>query len=283
MRCCVFAVSAISLVLACAGPAAGQDLATIAIEHVNVVTMANSSVLRDQTVLVADGLVTAVSPSGTVTVPDNALPVDGTGRFLIPGLAGTHVHILDVNDFPLLLAHGVTTVPNMSGSEMVLDWREQVEAGSLLGPTLYTTGPQIKPEPHPLVDIVVGLSDPADAERVVGDQVAAGYDLIRVWGDHEYESLAAVLRASDLSGIRVTGHLSDRVGLGGAVTLGESSVAHIEEIINGDFNRQLDEGRIPIAVREAQRGDLAIGTTLATYDMIARATSSQDDDAFIER
>jgi hypothetical protein len=171
----------------------------------------------------------------------------------------------------------------MAGDPLVLGWRDSIRDGLLLGPTLFTTGPQIKPEPHPLVDFVVGLADSADAAGLVAEQVTAGYDLIKVWGSHERGTLAAVIRAADSLGVPVTGHLSDLAGLEDAVTLGQSSIAHIEELVNKFFHRDLDETRIPLAVQEAQRGDLAVITTIATYDMIVRAAFAPNDEEFLQR
>ena len=69
----------------------------------------------------------------------------------MPGLWDNHVHFgggealigENRNLLPLYLAHGVTTVRDAAGdlSPSVLEWRAQVAAGTLLGPTIYTSGP----------------------------------------------------------------------------------------------------------------------------------------------
>ena len=50
------------------------------------------------------------------------------------------------NLLPLYLAHGITTVRDAAGdlSPSVLEWRGQVAAGTLLGPTIYTSGPKLE-------------------------------------------------------------------------------------------------------------------------------------------
>lgn len=274
---------AVWAILGLSRPTSAQRPTPIAIEHVNVVTMTDTLVLFDQTVVIADGVIRSITAASSARLPPDAHRIDGYGGFLIPGLTDAHLHVFDVNDLPLLLTFGVTTGLNMAGNPMILEWRDRIRAGSLLGPTLYTTGPQIKPTPHPLVDIVTALADTAGAARLVGEQVEAGYDLIKVWGSHDRATLAAIIHAADSLGIRVTGHLSNRAGLEGAVSLGQSSVAHLEEFVNKFFRRSLDEERIPTAVDLARRGNLAVVTTLATYDMIVRAAFAETDADFVAR
>ena len=72
----------------------------------------------------------------------------------MPGLWDNHVHfgggeaLIDENRnlLPLYLAHGITTVRDAAGdlSPSVLEWRGQVADGTLLGPTIYTSGPKLE-------------------------------------------------------------------------------------------------------------------------------------------
>src|SRR3982751_5234202 len=53
--------------------------------------------------------------------PRNADVVDVTGAFVIPGLWDMHVH-LQPYAAPLLVADGVTTVRDMGGNLVAIDW-----------------------------------------------------------------------------------------------------------------------------------------------------------------
>ncbi len=61
---------------------------------VNVVPMNKEQILAHQTVVVVGGRITQVAPSPSVKVPHGALKIDGTGKFLMPGLADMHVHFM---------------------------------------------------------------------------------------------------------------------------------------------------------------------------------------------
>ena len=61
--------------------------------NVAVLPMDRERVLEDHTVLVQDGLIQEVAPSHRVEVPAGAQVIDGTGLFLLPGLADMHVRL----------------------------------------------------------------------------------------------------------------------------------------------------------------------------------------------
>ena len=64
-----------------------------AIIGVNVIPMDEDRVLKDQTVIIADGRITEIGNTGEVTVPDAAKRIDGNNRYLMPGLADLHTHL----------------------------------------------------------------------------------------------------------------------------------------------------------------------------------------------
>jgi imidazolonepropionase-like amidohydrolase len=98
---------------ALAGDGARPSPRPCAFVHANVIPMNEERLLSDQTVVVENGLITQVGPSKTVPIPHGACRIEATGKFLLPGLADAHVHLLSPNELPLYLANGVTTVFNL--------------------------------------------------------------------------------------------------------------------------------------------------------------------------
>jgi len=80
--------------------------------------------------------------------------VDVGGRFVIPGLWDMHVHfgggdaLIAENRalLPLYVAHGVTAVRDAAAdiSPSVLEWRDAVASGAMLGPTIFTSEPKLE-------------------------------------------------------------------------------------------------------------------------------------------
>ncbi|HEV7556612.1 MAG TPA: hypothetical protein VGO00_14205, partial [Kofleriaceae bacterium] len=123
--------------------------ATAAIVDVTVVPMDADHELAHQTVLVDGDKVVAIGPVASTGVPAGATKIDGAGKWLVPGLVDMHVHFNDEHDGILYLANGVTTVRNMWGSPMQLEWRDKVRKHdpSFTGPTIFTAGPIVDGDP----------------------------------------------------------------------------------------------------------------------------------------
>ena len=67
-----------------------QGSTTTAFVNVNLIPMDSEQVLENQTVIVEDDRIVAVGPADEITVPENAVVVDGVGKYLMPGLADMH-------------------------------------------------------------------------------------------------------------------------------------------------------------------------------------------------
>src|SRR5919106_6651379 len=93
---------------------------TVAFTNVNVIPMDRERVLANQTVVVKNGVIVEIGNAKKVKLPKDAVRIDGTGKYLIPGLVDMHTHLLsDSDEYPdsigphelrVMVATGVTTV-----------------------------------------------------------------------------------------------------------------------------------------------------------------------------
>ncbi len=231
----------------------------VAFTNVNVVPMDTERVLRDQTVLVQDGMITAVEPTGTVEIPPGALHVDGRGSYLLPGLVDMHIHLRSEHELLSYLAYGITTVVNLSGATSdapdLLRTRARLAEGDLIGPTLYTTGPSLDGDPPIFAAVSTVVTTPEEAERAVVAQVEAGYDFIKVYNGVQPDVLRAIVAAAHARGKVVFGHIprpDDRGREGAlqrALNAGLDVIAHGEEYFFTFFyagaDSLLDRGEVP--------------------------------------
>ncbi|MGZ5255547.1 MAG: amidohydrolase family protein, partial [Flavitalea sp.] len=156
------------------GKTFGQDTSVIVIENVNIIPMTEEIVLYNQRVLIANGKIAKIEPSIKRLNVSATLRIDGTGKYLIPGLSEMHYHFRsnDIeSDFKLLIANGITTVRNMSegaGQDHIAIKRKNL-SGELLPLNYFTTGPYLQSK---------DLQTETDVRNVVQQHKKRGYDFL---------------------------------------------------------------------------------------------------------
>ena len=235
----------------------------IAFVHVNVVTMNDDRTLPDHTVIVRDGKIGMIGPSAQIAIPDGAYRIDGAGKYLMPGLADMHTHINYAEDLLPYVANGVTTVLNMGSPSTILQFREQVKRGGLLGPTIFASA------------FVDGEGDrgwivrtPAEAQTDVRDIKSRGWDFIKVYNSISAEVFSALMNEAKQQEIAVIGHGVRAPGLQGILQSGQAMIAHAEEYLYTYFNNSLEESRISAAAAITQNAGALVTANLSTYATI---------------
>ena len=65
----------------------------IAFVNVNVITMTSNTVQTAKTVIISNGIIETIGGINDTPIPEGATVIDGTDRFLMPGLSEMHAHI----------------------------------------------------------------------------------------------------------------------------------------------------------------------------------------------
>jgi imidazolonepropionase-like amidohydrolase len=198
---------------------------TTAFVNVNVIPMSDDTIYGQQTVIVRDGVIGSMGNVDEVPVPAEAMVVDGTDRFLMPGLAEMHAHVPPAasgdleRDFALFVANGVTTVRGMLGHPSHLKLRRMLLDGEAFGPRLITSGPSLNGR---------SVSGAADGARQVREQHAAGYDFIKIHPGLDDEEFVAIAATAKALGMPFAGHVPVAVGLERALASGMASIDHLD-------------------------------------------------------
>ena len=58
----------------------------LAITNISAIDLEAGTFLSGQTVVIEKGRITKLSPNDSLTIPENAKQIDGSSKFLIPGL-----------------------------------------------------------------------------------------------------------------------------------------------------------------------------------------------------
>ncbi len=271
-----------ALLLTSATAAQVPTRGSYAFVDVDVIPMDAERVLERQTVVVDSGRITALGPSASTAIPQGATRIDGRGRYLLPGLAEMHGHIptrlADAEDVLLLyLAGGATIVRGMQGHPAQLDFRDRLENGEMIGPRLVLAAPAMRGDRVP---------DSATAERLVRDAAARGYDLLKVHEGLSPDVYATIVRTAAEVGLPWGGHVSDHVGVAGALAAGQSTIDHLDNYIDamqpsdspalaasGAERQRLlplhaDETRIPELARATREAGVAVVPTQILWEVL---------------
>jgi imidazolonepropionase-like amidohydrolase len=190
---------------------------TVAFTNVSVIPMDRERVLANQTVVVKDGLIVEVGNTKNVKPPRGAVRIDGTGKYLIPGLVDMHTHLLsDSDEFPdsigadelrVMVANGVTTVRFMIGTPALLTLRTLSANREIEAPTIFVASPHLTGREQGNNFVV---NTPDEAREAVRKSKAAGYDFIKVTTFVKPDVYEAAVDEAAKQNILVVGHADSR-------------------------------------------------------------------------
>jgi imidazolonepropionase-like amidohydrolase len=208
---------------------------------VNLIDVTGGTVAANSTVVLSGGRIADVGRSADVRIPRGAQVVDGSGKFLIPGLWDMHVHMVFGDWFPqsreitlpLFVANGVTGVRDMGGELDVLQrWRREITQGKLLGPRIVTSGPMLD-GPKPRFPSSVAVASPEDGRKAVDDLKRRGADFIKLQSLMSRESYFAIAGEAKKQAIVFAGHVPDAIRAMEASNAGQKSIEHLTGVFEG--------------------------------------------------
>ena len=268
-------------------PVAGSVTAFVG---VTVVPADRERVLPDHTVLIRGGRIAAVGLATRVKVPAGAVRIDGTGKFLMPGIAEMHGHLplqdhtgeLSALWLKLFIANGVTTVRGMQGAALQFKVRDQVKRGELLGPRLVLFA-------TPMAG--TNVPTPERGAELVREYQRAGYDGLKISEGLTVATFEAIARTARQLKMPFGGHVPNAVGLLRALAAGQRNVEHLDgyvealvrdggavgdrpdsEVVRGGIMGadwpaldRVDESAIPGLVAATKRARAMVTPTMAVW------------------
>ena len=290
MKRSVFAILLLSI--SCTevqAPTDGAARTVIAFVGVNVVPMDSERVVENQTVLVENGHIAAFGPVDDVEVPEGATRIEGSGKYLMPGLAEMHGHLpnpdlpaaVTENVLFLYVASGVTTVRGMQGHPSQIPLRARIDSGELVGPRLILGSPSMSGGSVATVE---------DGTRLVREYKDAGFDLLKVHENLSPEVYDAIASTAKEVGIPFGGHVTDTVGLFHALSAGQTTIDHLDNYVEAlvpegagpaeapgllgaeQLLARIEESRLPQVVQATLDADASVVPTMVLWESGIYAT-----------
>ena len=256
----------------CGTPLVAQGRGTVAVVNANVLPMdmEGDTLLAGQTVMIRDGIIHQLGPGSRVSIPAGTTRIDAGGKYLMPGLADMHVHMVGPRQLQeellkMYVVTGVTTILNMRGTPDHLALRSDIRAGRVFGPNMYTVGRYVN---------APFFVTPDSVEQEVVAQKRAGYDFIKMHGELSREAYARLSAVGKREGIRIIGHAPRTLGIDVVFAERQYALAHGEEFLYDTTGSSRDADlpkfapRIPELTRKMVAADVWLMPNLTAYRII---------------
>lgn len=247
------------------------DSSFIAFTHCRLADVKHLKVLEDQTVVIRNGIITAVADSKNLPPPAGSMVIDLTGKSLLPGFVLLHEHMfyadysadftyLHVKELPytfpkLYLACGATTVRTAGSVEPYsdLNLKRDIDQGKELGPEMDVTAPYLEGKGS-IFPGMHELSGPKEAKAFVDFWASEGCTSFKGYMFINRATLKAAIDEAHAKGLKVTGHLC-------AVTYREAAEMGIDQLEHGfsvstDFVPNKKEDACPLGAPPIASADL---------------------------
>lgn len=195
--------------------------------NATLITMIDSVLIKDQDLLIVEGLIKSIGKD--LNDVGDAIEIDASGQYLMPGLADMHIHLFDGHPMKetwtlMLLINGVTTVRDMNGQQSKITEREKIKSNTLSSPYLYQAGPILTDAKENFMEYAANAEQ---GRALVRKQKHAGYDFIKVHDKLQKDTYLAIVDEATQQGLTIAGHVPDEVKLSEALRVKHHSIEHL--------------------------------------------------------
>jgi len=220
-----------------------------ALKDVHVIDGVSKEVLNHYTVIISNDKIVAVGPVTKIAIPDSAVVFNYAGKYLIPGLIDTHVHLAteprsednraraekDLHD---MLMQGITSVRDMAGDARELSsLSRDARVGDILSPDIYYTalmaGPSFFKDPRTHqssqggtageMSYMRGVTDATDLLLAIAEAKGSGATAIKLYTQLSGELAKKITTEAHKQNMQVWSHA-------------DLSIASPMEVINAGVN-----------------------------------------------
>lgn len=199
--------------------------------------------IQHQTVIIKEGKILKVLPTNQVNLSSKNTIIDGTNKFLIPGLWDAHVHFAYIEEmapsmFDLFLAYGITSVRDTGGEiNFISAWKKKSLQNPTSSPRVMIAGPLLDGMPnvydgsdHEHPPLSVGLATVSDVRNKVNELDSMGVDLLKAYEMLTPDQFLEIIRLAKENGLNVTGHVPLSMDVISASNAGLKSMEHMRNL-----------------------------------------------------
>lgn len=212
-------------------PLAALSQPDLIIRHINVIDVKTGSVKSNQYVTIYDGKIALIRRDNKRSqLAKNQ--VDGSGKYLIPGLWDMHSHnhgnINYTKDFiiPIMLANGITGFRDMWGNKEEIALRDSIKQGLVIAPRMMVGTPLVN-GPATFFDGSISIKNVEQVPAIVDSLQSSGYDFLKVYSHLRSDIFDALAAYCKQKKFPIAGHVPVGVTATAASNAGMQTFEHL--------------------------------------------------------
>lgn len=249
------------------------------VTNANIVDVANGKIIPHQLIAISGDVIKVVADTKMAAKYKADKIVDADNKYVMPGLWDMHIHLRGGNDMitanknllPLFLAYGVTTVRECGGdiTPQVMEWRQQIAAGTMAGPRIFTSGPKLDgPKPTWAGSLLV--ETPEQVGKALDSLQKIKTDFVKIYESKiSRDAYLEAVSQAHARGLLSTGHMPYTVKLTEAVDRGMNGSEHLYYVFKACSAKEDSITKVELETEHTARPLGLFGalpTLYATYD-----------------
>lgn len=218
----------------------------VVIRDANVINVLSGEI-KKQTLYIRNDRIKKITSHNYLNFTSEFI-IDATGKYVLPGFWDNHVHfrggdsLIQANKatLQLFLMNGVTTVRDAGGdlTRNVMDWKNQIRQKTLVGPTIFSSGPKVDGQNSRWEgSLVVSHND--EINSVLDSLQKLRVDFVKLYDS----SISGVLYLKTIAeasqrGLITSGHIPFTVQLDQTLDAGIGAIEHLYYILKGCSSRE---------------------------------------------
>ena len=212
------------------------------IENINIID-AKQGLKENMTIIISENEIIKIRKTSDLNLSSKNNVLDGSGKFLIPGLWDSHVHFafeeeLASSMFNLFMAHGITSVRDTGGEiNFLKKWKSKSKSDPNIYPRVKIAGPLIDGKYNVyngnsvyFPPLSVRTASVQETEIQVKELIKNGVDFLKAYEMLSPEQFEAITRIAKENKLKVTGHIPLSMDVISASNSGLNSIEHLRNI-----------------------------------------------------
>jgi len=240
--------------------------------------------ITEKNIFIVEGRIKKVAEVNDALRYETKKTINATGKFIVPGFWDNHVHFrggdslinANKNFLNLFIANGITTVRDAGGdlTTAVLLWRKKISDGTLVGPTIFTSGPKID-GPNGTWAGSLAVESDSDIIKALDALEAIPTDFVKLYDSTiSAEAYLKTISEAENRNLITSGHMPFTVELDDTIGAGIDAIEHLYYVMKGC---SADEQAITERLRKKEIGFWdAMPLLLESYDQTAAKRTFAD-------